>query len=236
MREIWIILQASSAHKPRYAREMLRGLHIFDTKAADPQPQEAYLANALVNPRGLSETFYEMDLLLEHQNGEFKRFRSDRGSSLQESDELFCLHALTVDSLQKLRRAMNKTITARENKGLHPEKDASFDILTLADQLHRSKSTIPEGPEPGNFCFSEIEVPNLVNEGMENLRKNIDLYNLSINNSDTAIIEEPTEEEDSAERLAVLAKLEGNNEVVNELCDTARGRAELTSDLSELMI
>lgn len=41
MREICIILQAPSAHKPRYACEVLRELHIFDTKAADPQLQEA---------------------------------------------------------------------------------------------------------------------------------------------------------------------------------------------------
>lgn len=91
MREICVILQAPSACKPKYARAMLRQIHIFDTKASDPILQEAYLANALVNPRGLPHTFYEMDLLLEHQNGEFKRFRADRGSSLQESDELFRL-------------------------------------------------------------------------------------------------------------------------------------------------
>ena len=82
MREVCIILQAPAASKPKYARAMLRQVHIFDTKAADPILQKAYLANALVNPRGKSQTFYEMDLLLEHQNGEFKRFRADRGSSL----------------------------------------------------------------------------------------------------------------------------------------------------------
>lgn len=74
MREVAVILQASTANKPKYARAMLRQLHIFDTKASDPQLQEAYLANVLVNPRGLPHTFYEIDLLLEHQNGEFKRF------------------------------------------------------------------------------------------------------------------------------------------------------------------
>lgn len=68
---------------------MLRQLHIFDIQAADPILQEAYLANALVNPRGRLQTFYEIDLLLEHQNGEFKRFRVDCGSSLQESNKMF---------------------------------------------------------------------------------------------------------------------------------------------------
>lgn len=82
MREVCVIVQAPAAGKPKYARAMLRQLHIFDTKAANPQLQEAYLANALVNPRGLSHTFYEVDLLLEYQNREFKQFRADRGSFL----------------------------------------------------------------------------------------------------------------------------------------------------------
>lgn len=61
---------------------MLRQVHVFDTKAADLILQEIFLANALVNPRGLKHTFYKMDLLLEYQNGEFKRFQNDCGSSL----------------------------------------------------------------------------------------------------------------------------------------------------------
>lgn len=77
LREVTIILQAPSGKKPKYAREMLRQMHVLDTTAADPILQRAYIANALVNLRGLPFTFYEMDLLLEHQNGEFKRFRSD---------------------------------------------------------------------------------------------------------------------------------------------------------------
>lgn len=96
---------------------MLRQLHIIDTKAADPLLQEAYLANALVNLRGLPHTFYEMDLLLEHQNGECKRFRSDRGSLLQETDPMFRLHALSVDALRKVRFAMNKNIVGRDRTG-----------------------------------------------------------------------------------------------------------------------
>lgn len=66
IREITVILQAPAAKKPKYARAMIRQIHIFDTKASDPQLQEAYLANALVNPHGLPHTFYRIDLLLEH--------------------------------------------------------------------------------------------------------------------------------------------------------------------------
>lgn len=234
MREVCIIMQAPSAAKPKYARAMLRQLHIFDTNAADPVLQEAYLANSLVNLRGEGNTFYELNLLLEHQNGEFKRFRSDRGSSLQESDELFRLHALSVDSLQKLRRSMNKVIVARDRKGRHPEKDASLDILSLADQLHRSKSTDPQGPEPGKIYFSENESPNFVKEGLAALRHSVDSYNQSINGNE--ILSDVYNEEDEEVSPVELAKLDGRTENVNELFSSARQNADLTSDLSETLI
>lgn len=61
MREIATILHVPAASKPKYARVMLRQIHVFDTKTADPLLQKAYLANALVNLRGLPNTFYELD-------------------------------------------------------------------------------------------------------------------------------------------------------------------------------
>lgn len=146
LREVYLILQAPSANKPKYACEMLWQLHIFDTCAADPVLQEAYLANSLVNPRELPSTFYKIDLLLEHQNGEFKRFCANRGSFLQESDELFRLYTLSVDCLQKLQRSMNRIIIEKDRKRRHPKKNSSFDILSLADQFHQLKSTLPEEP------------------------------------------------------------------------------------------
>ena len=57
-------------------------MHILDIKVADLAFQNAYISNVLVNFRGLSFAFYEIDLLLEHQNSEFKRFQADCGSSL----------------------------------------------------------------------------------------------------------------------------------------------------------
>ncbi len=66
LRQVTIILQVPSAKKPKYAREMLRQIHILDTTAADLVLQRAYIANALVNFQCLPFTLYEMDLLLEH--------------------------------------------------------------------------------------------------------------------------------------------------------------------------
>lgn len=160
-----MILQASSANKPKYACKMLQQLHIFDICAADLVLQETYLANSLVNPRGLFSNFYKMNLLLEYQNSEFKRFRANYGSSLQESDKLFQLHALLVDCLQKLQHSMNKIITGRKRKEHHPKKNLSFDILSLADQLHWLKSTVPERSEQGKIYFSENEAFDLFQQG-----------------------------------------------------------------------
>ena len=50
MREICIIIQVLVIQKLKYARKMLRQLHIFNTKVADLILQKAYLANTLVNP------------------------------------------------------------------------------------------------------------------------------------------------------------------------------------------
>lgn len=36
MREIYITFQIPAASKPKYIRAMLRQVHIFDTKVADP--------------------------------------------------------------------------------------------------------------------------------------------------------------------------------------------------------
>lgn len=47
-------------------------MHIFDTKAIDLVLQNVYLANALINFKGQLRTFYEINLLLEYQNREFK--------------------------------------------------------------------------------------------------------------------------------------------------------------------
>lgn len=205
-------------------------MHIFDTTAADLILQEAYLANALVNPRGMGHTFYEMDLLFEHQNGEFKQFHTDRGSSLQESNEIFCLHALSVDSLCKVRSSFNKVIVGRERSGYHPTKDRSFDILSLADQLHRSKSIDPCGPKQEKIYFSENQVPNIIKQGRKYLHQAIEVYKDSVQKNH--ILLNPA----ALKKDIELLELEGQNEAINELLIQARDDAVVISDLSELYL
>lgn len=212
---------------------MLRQLHVFDTKAADPILQEVYLANALVNPRGLEHIFYEINLLLEYRNGEFKRFQNNRGSSLQESDEIFRLHTLLVDALRKVRLSLNKNVVSQHQSGYHPTKDASFDILSLADQLHRSKLTHPTGPQSGKIYFSENQIPNLLKQRKENLYCAIESYKMSVYQN---IILSSIIEQGALDVLVQIPELDGQNESMNELFSQAREEAAITFDLSELYL
>lgn len=114
MRKVYLILQALSIFKPKYAHEMIKQVHIFNTKAADPIFQEIYLANFLVNLRRLLNLFYKMDLLLKYQNNKFKQFCIDCSSLLQKSDKIFQLYALSVDILKKIRTLINQIIISQE--------------------------------------------------------------------------------------------------------------------------
>ncbi len=71
---------------------------------------------------------------------------------------------------------MNKIVIGKERDGYHPQKDASFDILSLANQLYRSKSTHPEGPERGKIYFSKNQVPDLIKLGLVHLPKAVKVY------------------------------------------------------------
>ena len=128
MQEVCIILQSPINNKPKYARKMLQQLHIIDTNASDLILQKAFLANALINLQDRKDLFYEIDLLLEHQNREFKQFRLDRGFFLQETDQMFKLYFLLVDVLANVRRVINRVVIKQEQKSWHPTKDSFFDI------------------------------------------------------------------------------------------------------------
>lgn len=80
---------------------------------------------------------------------------------------MFWLHILLVDALKKIRSFINCIIVDKEKNGYHPINNASFDILSLANQLHRLKSTYPERLKRGKIYFSENQVPDLVKLGLE---------------------------------------------------------------------
>lgn len=181
-----------------------------------------YLANALVNLRGKPQSFYEIDLLLEHQNGEFKRFYTDHGLSLQESNKMFWLHTLLVDILRKVRFSINCIIIGKERNGFCPQKNSLFHILSLADQLYRSKSTYSDGLERSKIYFSENQVSNLINLGLNHLPQAIKAY------------KEAVQKDMMHKYEAFILEDRFGNEVVNELFRQAREDATVTFDLSDL--
>ena len=64
---------------------------------------------------------------------------------------------------------MNRIIIGQERSGRHPTKDISFDIQSLVDQLYQSWLTTLDGPESGKIYFSENSVPDLLDEGINQL-------------------------------------------------------------------
>lgn len=57
---------------------------------------------------------------------------------------------------------MNKVIAGQDLLLRHLIKDASFNILSLANQLYRSKSTHPDGYKYIKIYFSENQVLELI--------------------------------------------------------------------------
>lgn len=180
-----------------------------------------YLANALVNPRGKPQSFYEIDLLLEYQNGEFKRFYTDHGLSLQESNKMFRFHTLLVDILRKVRSSINRIIIGKEKNGFCPQKNFLFHILSLANQLYRSKSTYSDGPERSKIYFSENQVSNLIKLGLNHLPQAMKSYKKAV-------------QKDMMHKYKASMLEDGfGNEVVNELFRQAKEDATVTSDFSD---
>lgn len=216
---------------------MLRQIHVFDTETADPILQKTYLANALVNLRGLPHTFYKINLLLEHQNSKFKRFCADRRLLLSETDQIFWLHTFLLDSLRKIRSSMNKIIVERERSGLYCEKDASFNILSLANQLYQSKSTCPKGPERDKIYFAENQALNLLKQGFEVFPQAATSYNDTVlkNRVPDAPnkLGSPIGGDDNTKDSAEFKNI---NEFVNELFDQAGDKEAVIADLSELYL
>lgn len=126
--EIAIILQVLVAKKSQCAKKMLYQIHILDIIASNLILQNAYIANTLVNFWGLSHIFYEINLLLKYQNGEFKCFWTNWDSFLRKVDDILKLHILLIDTLLKVRWAINKVIIRQEHSKRHLTKSTLFDI------------------------------------------------------------------------------------------------------------
>ena len=115
---------------------------------------------------------------------------------------------------------MNCVIIRKERDGFCPQKDASFDILSLANQLHRSKSTYPKGSEYGKIYFSKNQVSNLVQLGLTHLSQVVKAYKEAV-------------QKDKVHKTSILED-RARNKIVDKLFRQAREDAVVTSDLTDL--
>lgn len=80
---------------------------------------------------------------------------------------MFQLHVLSVNTLTKIRRFINKIIIEQEYSLRHLTKNALFDIQSLVDQLYQLRSTIPDGFDLRKIYFSQNLVPDLLDKGIK---------------------------------------------------------------------
>lgn len=116
---------------------------------------------------------------------------------------------------------MNHILIGREKKGYHPQKDVLFDILSLANQLYRSKSTYPEGFKYDKIYFSENQVPNLIKQRKEHLRQTIKNYK-------QVVIKDLVYKVD---KWILEVEVRAGNETIDKLFVQVREEIAVTSDL-----
>lgn len=90
------------------------------------------------------------------------------------------LYALLIDALRKVKSFINCIIIDKEKNGYYLTKDRFFDILSLANQLHKSKSTYLKRPKRGKIYFSENQILDLIKLGLIHLSQAIRPYKEAI--------------------------------------------------------
>ena len=133
--ECTILLHAPQGGKTRYARELLRFIHLVDSDAATPELQNAILANCLDNLRRRSDSHMAKDLLLELQNGAMKEEKRARESSTKIIEVLLDQASLNHKTMQGIKGAMESLVGARISNSKHSVKVSKGDILLLAQDL-----------------------------------------------------------------------------------------------------
>ena len=195
------------------------------------------MTNALVNPQGQKTHFMNLIYFFSIKMKSFKQFHSDQGFSLQETDEMFKLHALLVDALAKVRRVMNRVVISRKRKGKHPIKDSLFDILSLSDQLYRSRSIYPEEPHLRKIYFLENPMPNLITEGTKHLHIAIKLFNELVRENKPPTATDVAEETEIGSTVNNPTDLDASlNPLIDELFLEARSASSMTSDLGNIFL
>jgi len=169
MRECCILFQAPSGAKGNYAREMIRYLHLVDSKAVDDKLADYILLNALVNPSGRADGWYPVDQHLEFINLDIRNGLADRRSSYDKV-EWIKSNVLNIPFLRELQRGIESTFGIPQGYR-HRKKLAADDIWYVANQL-QSCSTVQH---PNRVSI--YPAPDLYHEGWLALPTNVFKYN-----------------------------------------------------------
>jgi hypothetical protein len=141
---------------------MLEMQRLLSTKACSPELQRAILINSLINARGKKDSFKEVDLDIEHHNGNLKDFLNSRRNGTVGVDTLFKYAILCSDHATNLKEAIERA-WGDETHGNHTKKDPGRDIFSLAWNLHES-SLVWTG---ARTCLHRS--PNLIGDGLNAL-------------------------------------------------------------------
>ena len=122
-----------------------------------------------------------------------------------------------IDRYTQKSKVFNKSnYHWQREKWLPTSKRLIFDIQSLADQLHRSKSTYLEGPKRGEIYFSENQVPDLIKLNLKYLPRAVKAYKKAV-------------QKNSAHDKAV--EVDTINKSIEKLFRQARNNSAVTSDL-----
>ena len=163
------------SNKSKYAFLSLYMTWLTQTNAASKELQDAILANSLVNLRGASDSWFEMDRLNEFFNLQMKDLMVTRRSSTIDTAELFRRTALTASYCTDLKVAIEAALGEHSN-GRHQIKDASREVRHLAHQIAVSRS-ITKHTRGRSSPFQPIDI---LQRGVERLNDSIKRFNCGV--------------------------------------------------------
>lgn len=179
-----------------------------------------------------------MNLLLEHQNREFKQFCPNKDYFLQETDQMFKPLIFLINALAKVRRVINRVVIRQKQKDRHLTKDFFFDIQNLANQLYKSFSIYLKRPHLGKIYFLKNSIPNLVTKKIKHLAIAIILFNESVQENKPLIaINNKAKKTNIRSSVNNLINLDnGTNPVIDELFLKTQDVSSVTSDLVHVFL
>lgn len=118
---------------------MLYLQRLISTDTAAPELQRAILANGLVNPTGVHDSWYEIDRLVEFHNGTLKTIFNDRRGSSITVKYLMENCALNTEFFKAVAEDMESFLSIKQN-GRHATKPAILDLRLMARALVQSGS------------------------------------------------------------------------------------------------